>query len=187
MNARYTWTIALLLLTMLSCITGLSWAATPFEQLRISRELAGTPMPPFELKALDGKLINSSTLKGRVVLLNFWATWCGPCKEEMPSLAKLKHHFRNNDLCLLTITADLQPEAIKAFLKILKVDFPVLLDKTNDVSHAYMARALPLTVLIDQEGKLIGKAMGPRQWDSPEAIAMLEDLLENPTAQPSPN
>ncbi len=178
MNARYTWVIALLLLTMLIFSTGLSWAANPFDQLRISRELAGTPMPPFELKALDGKLLHSSTLKGQVVLLNFWATWCGPCKEEMPALAKLKHHFSNKDFLLLTITADLQPEAITAFLKILKVDFPVLLDRTNEVSHAYMARALPLTVLIDQEGKLIGKAMGPREWDSPEAIAMIKHLLE---------
>ncbi|WP_447968890.1 TlpA family protein disulfide reductase [Nitrospira sp. M1] len=181
---RHTWMIALLLLTMMGFPTALSWAANPFDQLRISRELAGTTMPPFTLEALDGTQVHSSQLKGQIVLLNFWATWCGPCKEEMPALATLNQHFSNTDFLLLTITADLQPEAIQAFLNILKVDFPVLLDKTNAVSHAYMARALPLTVLIDKEGKLIGKAMGPRDWDSPDAIAMIEHLLEtsNPTS-----
>ncbi len=137
-------------------------------------------MPPFKLQALDGTHVRSENLIGKVVLLNFWATWCGPCKDEMPALGKLTQRFKQEDFFLLTITTDVQPKAIRAFLNILNVDFPVLLDPTQEVSHAYMARALPLTVLIDKNGKLIGKAMGPREWDSPASIALITQLINKP-------
>ena len=135
-------------------------------------------MPPFQLETLDGTMMQSASFKGRIVLLNFWATWCGPCKDEMPSLGKLSDRFKGQDVQILTITADLQPEAIKAFLKILNLDLPVLLDATQRVSRDYMARALPLTVVIGKDGKLIGRAMGPREWDSQTAIALIEHLLD---------
>ncbi|MGB0909752.1 MAG: TlpA family protein disulfide reductase [Nitrospirales bacterium] len=137
-------------------------------------------MPPFELQTLDGTHVRSANLKGKVLLLNFWATWCGPCKDEMPSLGKLSQRFKQEDFLVLTITTDIQPKTIQSFLEILNVDFPVLLDTTQEVSHAYMARALPLTVLVDKDGQLIGKAMGPREWNSPASIALISQLLDKP-------
>ena len=180
MKSLYTWTMLFTLLMCLFLNTGSSWASNPLDQLRISQEQAGTLMPPFELKTLEGNVLRSASLKGRVVLLNFWATWCGPCKDEMPALGKLKQRFNKKDFLLLTITTDLQPKAIKAFLNILNVDFPVLLDHTQEVSQVYMARALPLTVLIGKDGRLIGRAMGPREWDSPASIALIAHLIDEP-------
>ncbi len=180
MRRRYTGTRILFLLGLVVLSGTSSWASNPIDQLRISRAPAGTDMPRFELKTLDGTLVRSSSFLGKVVLLNFWATWCGPCKDEMPSLGKLKNRFKEEDFLLLTITTDLQPKAIQTFLKILDVDFPVLLDHSQAVSHAYMARALPLTVLIGKEGQIYGKAMGPREWDSPSAIALIKHLIDDP-------
>ncbi len=137
-------------------------------------------MPPFELQTLDGTSVHSSSLRGNVVLLNFWAIWCGPCKDEMPALGRLQQRFKEEDFLLLTITTDQQPKAIRAFLNMLNVDFPVLMDDTREVSVAYKARALPLTVLIGKEGRLLGKAMGPREWDSPASIALIKHLINEP-------
>ncbi|GJL55583.1 MAG: thioredoxin [Nitrospirales bacterium] len=165
------------MLTPLFLNVGQIWASTDFETFQISREQAGTPMPPFELKTLKGTVVRSTSLKGRLVLLNFWATWCGPCKDEMPALGRLQEQLHDEDFQLLTITSDLQPEAIKAFLNILSVDFPVLLDETQDVSRTYMAQALPLSVLIGKDGRIIGRAMGPRAWDDLAMIAFMKLLL----------
>ena len=137
-------------------------------------------MPSFELKTLQGTVIRSASLKGRLVLLNFWATWCGPCKDEMPALGRLQERLHDEDFQLLTITSDLQAKAIRAFLSMVNVDIPVLLDETQAVSNAYMARALPLSVLIGKDGRMIGRAMGPRDWDSPSMIAFIQRLLREP-------
>ena len=160
---------------------GHSHAANPIETLRLSREHAGTPMTHFVLPTVEGQIIRSEDFAGRVVILNFWATWCGPCKDEMPALARLDQRFNQEDFLLLTITTDLQTQAIKTFLEILNIDIPVLLDEHQEVSHAYMARALPLTVVIDRDGRLIGKAMGPREWDSPASMALIQQLLDGIT------
>ena len=178
MKGRNVNILSVLLLGLGLLCTSQSLASTPFDQLRISRELAGTIMPPFELQTLDGTSVRSSSLRGKVVLLNFWATWCGPCKDEMPALGRLKKHFEKEDFLLLTITTDQQPHAIRSFLNILNVDFPVLLDDSREVSVAYRARALPFTVLIGKDGQLLGKAMGPREWDSPASIALITQLLD---------
>jgi thiol-disulfide isomerase/thioredoxin len=134
-------------------------------------------MPPFSLTTLDGRSVHSKDLKGKVVLLNFWATWCGPCKEEMPSLERLRRQFTPQEFALLTVTTDLQREGIKLFLSHLGLGLPVLLDEDKETSAAFMVRGLPTTVLIGQDGTVIGRAVGPRDWDSPDAIALVASLL----------
>ena len=134
--------------------------------------------PSFVLSTMDGRTIDSSELRGKVVLLNFWATWCGPCKEEMPAMQRLREAFPHADFALLAVTTDQQHDAITAFANGLRLSFPILQDETKDVSAAFGVRGLPTTVILDREGRLVGRAIGPRRWDSPEVIALFKDLLQ---------
>jgi thiol-disulfide isomerase/thioredoxin len=150
----------------------------PFAALRVTRLAAGVPVAAFDLKALDGGTIRSNELAGKVVLLNFWATWCGPCKEEMPSLARLQSQFDSTRFQVVTVTTDMHPRGIKQFLDHLGIHLPVLFDETEDVSRSFMVRGLPTTVLIAQDGRAVGRAVGPRAWDSEESVALMRHVLE---------
>lgn len=150
----------------------------PFAAMRVTRLPTAVPMATFDLKALDGGTIRSKELDGKVILLNFWATWCGPCKEEMPSLAKLQAQFDSTRFQVVTVTTDIHPRGIKQFLDHLGIHLPVLFDESEDVSRAFMVRGLPTTVLITQDGRTIGRAVGPRAWDSEESVALVRHVLE---------
>jgi thiol-disulfide isomerase/thioredoxin len=146
----------------------------------MSRFPAGSVAVPFELTTLDGKIVKSSELTGKVVVLNFWATWCGPCKEEMPALARLQQRLDASRFALLTVTTDLQRHGIAHFLAQQGVSLPVLFDEDQEVSRSYMVRGLPTTVVIAKDGTLIGRAVGPRVWDSQEIVAALEQVGRRP-------
>ncbi len=150
----------------------------PFAAMRVTRLPTAVPMAAFDLKALDGGTIRSKELGGKVILLNFWATWCGPCKEEMPSLAKLQAQFDPTRFQVVTVTTDMHPRGIKQFLDHLGIHLPVLFDESEDVSRAFMVRGLPTTVLIAQDGRAVGRAIGPRAWDSEESVALVRHVLE---------
>ncbi len=159
------------------CAAGSASAEDALALLKIGRVETGTVAMPFALNALDGSRVQLADLKGKVVVLNFWATWCGPCKEEMPALGRLRQQLDPARFVLLTITTDLQREGIKQFLANLRVQVPVLFDEDHDVSHAYLVRALPTTVFIDRQGTVIGRAIGPRDWDTPEAVRAVQSLM----------
>ena len=146
--------------------------------LKIARVLPGTVAAPFDLKTLDGKSVQLADMKGKVVVMNFWATWCGPCKEEMPAFERLRQKLDPEHFAVLTITTDLQRDGIKHFLANLNVQLPVLFDEDQDVSHAYLVRALPTTVLIDRQGTLVGRAVGPRDWDAPQTVQVLQGMMQ---------
>jgi thiol-disulfide isomerase/thioredoxin len=155
-----------------------AWADDLLAAVKIARVAPGTAAAPFDLTSLDGRSLQLADLKGKVVLVNFWATWCGPCKEEMPAFERLRQQLDPTRFALLTITTDLQREGIKQFLANLHVHLPVLFDDNQDVSQAYLVRALPTTVLIDGRGALVGRAVGPREWDSAQAIHLLQGMME---------
>ena len=146
--------------------------------LKIGSVPPGTVAAPFELTSLDGKSVPMQQFAGKLVVLNFWATWCGPCKEIMPAFERLRQKLDPDRVSLLTVTTDLQREGIKHFLTSLDVHLPVLFDEDQEVSRAYMVRALPTTVIISRQGMVVGRALGPRDWDSPEAVRYIERLLE---------
>jgi thiol-disulfide isomerase/thioredoxin len=163
----------------LAAVGGLA-DSDPFAALKLSRLGAGTEAPPFALPALgEPDPLRSEDLLGKVVLLNFWATWCGPCKEEMPALQRLQQHFSSKPFAVVAVTADLQPAAIRAFLTQVGATFPNALDEHQDVSRAYWIRGLPTTVIIDRQGRVVGRAVGPRAWDGPDAAALIERLLDS--------
>jgi len=152
--------------------------ADPFSALGVTRVTAGAPTVAFDLKALDGATLGSQDLTGKVVLLNFWATWCGPCREEMPSLARLQSQFDPAQVRVVTVTTDVYPQGIKQFLDHLGIDLPVLFDEDQELSRRLMVRGLPTTVLIGQDGHAIGRAVGPRSWDSRESVALVRQVLD---------
>ncbi|MGH7205781.1 MAG: TlpA family protein disulfide reductase [Nitrospiraceae bacterium] len=134
--------------------------------------------PSFALKTMDGQSVNSESLRGKVVMINFWATWCGPCREEMPALQRLRQRFKANEFELLAVTTEQQKEAIDGFVKALGLTFPIVLDETTDVSAAFGVRGLPTTVLIGKNGQVLGRAVGPRGWDSREAVSLIRSVME---------
>jgi thiol-disulfide isomerase/thioredoxin len=159
-------------------VTEPSGASDSFSALKMSRLPAGMQAVPFELTSLDGTQVRLSDLAGKVVLVNFWATWCGPCKEEMPSLARLQRQLDPKKFVLLTVTTDLQRQGIAQFLSHAGVTLPVLFDEDQEVSRSFLVRGLPTTVVVGRDGTVLGRAIGPRVWDSPEAVAMIRQAME---------
>jgi thiol-disulfide isomerase/thioredoxin len=136
------------------------------------------PAPSFlSLKTLNGRGLDPATVQGKVVVVNFWATWCGPCKEEMPSLQRLQEAFSPSEVVVLAVTTDQQEQAMTVFARNLGLSLPILLDENKEVSAAFGVRGLPTTVILGPDGRTVGRAVGPRQWDGRQAVALLKGLL----------
>ena len=139
----------------------------------------GENAPNFTLKNLDGKEISLSQFRGKHVLVNFWATWCGPCKIEMPSLEALYERFKDKNFALVAISNDMfGANIVKPFVKTHKINFPVLLDQRLKVSNAFGVVSLPTTFMIDPQGKIIGALFGAEDWVTPSNILYFENLLQ---------
>ena len=162
-----------------SLLYGASTGADPFAAFGVTHMTPGAQETAFDLKALGGATLGSQELAGKVVVLNFWATWCGPCKEEMPSLARLQSQFDPAQVRVVTVTTDLYPQGIKQFLDHLGINLPVLFDEDQELSRRFMVRGLPTTVLIGRDGHAIGRAVGPRSWDSRDSVALLQQVLDH--------
>ena len=134
--------------------------------------------PDICLEDLQGKKWELKHLKGKVVFLNFWATWCGPCKEEMPSMEELCKQFKDKDFVFLTISVDYAGvKPVKEYIEKNRYTFPVLIDPKGKTLDLFEVRGIPTTFLIDQKGGLIGKAIGPRDWKRPEVVSVVNLLL----------
>jgi len=116
------------------------------------RAAVGRPAPVFEVLTLDGKTTGIEHLKGRVVLIDFWATWCEPCLEELPELNVLYKDFKAQGLEILAISVDRERENIEKFLKEFPLDFPVIHDKGKKIANRFKPRAMPTAFIVDQEG-----------------------------------
>jgi thiol-disulfide isomerase/thioredoxin len=112
------------------------------------------PAPQFSLKSLDGDTVALSDLKGQVVMINFWATWCGPCRQEMPHLEALHQRYGNLGFTLLGVNVEDNPEGATKFLQETPVSFPILFDPKNEVSKLYKVIAMPSTVLVARDGSM---------------------------------
>jgi peroxiredoxin len=139
----------------------------------------GSAAPGFELPDLEGtRRLRLADLRGRVVLLNFWATWCKPCEDEMPAMERLYHRLRGPEFELVAISVDTDPEAVARFRERLGLSFPILLDPRSEVSRAYQTTGYPESFLIDRAGNLASQRfVGPRAWDDPDYVAVVERVL----------
>ncbi len=112
------------------------------------------PAPNFKLSARDGSQISLAGLQGDVVMINFWATWCGPCRQEMPHLEALYQRYNSLGFTLLGVNVEADPKGAEAWLAETPVSFPILLDSQNDVTKLYDVIAMPSTVLVDRTGNI---------------------------------
>ncbi len=138
--------------------------------------------PDFAVPDLAGQAVRLSNLRGKVVLLNLWTTWCPPCREEMPSMERLFRQLRDRGFVLLAVSQDEAGKAAVApFVRDLGLTFPVLVDPEHQVGDRYQVWGYPESFIIDREGRVVERVIGPRQWDAPAQVEALEALLRAPT------
>jgi peroxiredoxin len=114
---------------------------------------------------------------GQVVLVNFWATWCKPCEDEMPAMERLYQALHPEGFEMLAISVDQEGERVGPFLERMQVTFPILLDPDQAVSRLYQTTGFPESLLVDRDGRLVERYVGPRDWDAPIFVERIRDLL----------
>lgn len=140
--------------------------------------VVGTFAPDFRLKTLKGEAAALSDYRGKIVLINFWATWCGPCKAEMPSMEALYRSYPREDFEILAVSIDIDPAApIQQFIEDFGFTFPVLLDETFQVNDQYQVRVVPTSVVVDRKGIVTHRLLGAKDWNDPDAKLFLEKLI----------
>ena len=144
----------------------------------------GVVVPPLQALDLQGKTWRLADLRGRAVLLNFWATWCPPCRAEMPSLQQLAEIYGPEQLQVLALNVGEGPRRITQYLQSSGLNLTVLLDPRSEIARAWGANALPTTYLIDSEGRPRQRLRGEVDWTSREAQALIEPLLPRPAQGP---
>jgi len=132
--------------------------------------------PNFRLEDQEGRFVQLTDYKGKVVIINFWATWCPPCRKEMPSMQRAWEKLQKEDIAMLAINVGEDSDAIFAFTAEYPVEFPLLMDKTSGVSREWRVRGLPSTYVIDPQGRIIYRAIGGREWDAPELLEQIRAL-----------
>ncbi|MBI5044108.1 MAG: TlpA family protein disulfide reductase [Nitrospirae bacterium] len=137
------------------------------------------PAPDFALKDTSGKKISLSSYKGRVIMINFWATWCPPCRQEMPSMEALFKEYNKRGFEVLAISSDSQGEKIvKPFMEFYELTFSALMDADGEVHSLYGVTSIPTTYIVDKNGNIVQKIMGPRDWKDKNTKGMIEKLLQ---------
>jgi peroxiredoxin len=144
---------------------------------------AGQPAPGFDLPLLDGGSVSLASLRGRVVLLNFWATWCAPCEAEMPAMQRLSTTLAGKDFALVAVSVDAGTDEVQQFQKRLGLSFPIALDPAKSVSSQYQSYRYPESYLIDREGHILSRYIGPRDWDSAVYVDRIRRVIAGAGAE----
>lgn len=149
-------------------------------KLNLSGYRPGTKPPEFNGTTADGRTVSLASLRGKVVLLNFWATWCQECRPEMPLFEQLHRDFAAQGLSVIGINAREGTVAIRGYAKELGLTFPLVLDSKGEINAAYGVIGLPSTFLIGRDGRAVALAVGPREWGSEQARTLIRALLAEP-------
>lgn len=137
------------------------------------------PAPDFTLTDMQGEAVSLSQYRGKVILLNFWAGWCPPCRAEMPSMEKLYRQLKDRDFVILAVNVEEGGRAaVQDFTREIPVSFPILLDTAQTVSRLYRVRGLPQSYIIDREGKIVQQVTGGMDWNSPDVVRFLSSLMK---------
>lgn len=183
---------AVFALTISKQLQGSSETATqsPPDQPPADGNLEGQAAPGFQLSNLQGQTVKLSDYQGKIVFLNFWATWCEPCKEEMPSMQRLREKMANRPFEILAVSLDPNPATeVPAFesKNKLKLNFPVLQDpEQNTAKNLYRTTGVPESFIIGADGKVIKHVIGAYEWDNAQIMAYFEDLLKAAEKQAAP-
>ena len=185
-------TVFLLLVLVVSGLIGTSFlhkdlfANTENQKLGpLFSDMGVLPIPmdtePLEITLSDptGRPVSLSEFRGKIVFINFWTTWCLACVIEMPSMEKLHQRFKDKDFIMVAINLQESAARVKQFYEEYKLTFTALLDITGDVGAALGIRSIPTTFILDKNGRIIGKALGPREWESKKSIALFEYLTDS--------
>jgi peroxiredoxin len=149
-----------------------------FEQ---KKSAVGYLAPDFNLRNLKGNYQSLESFSGQVVVLNFWATWCVPCRVEMPSFEKLYRRYRSEGVVVLAVTLDKNSkQKVESFVDEYGISFPILLDEEGKVERLYPSMTIPFTYVIDREGRVVARVDGAKNWGSNETFEAVEYLLKKP-------
>jgi cytochrome c biogenesis protein CcmG/thiol:disulfide interchange protein DsbE len=179
--SRTRWNILIIVLL----IAGLAWIwvnRLPAGDVSATSALppapaVGHPAPDFTLTTAAGETFKLSELRGIPVVLNFWATWCPPCRDEMPSMERLHKLLGGRDLEIVAVDLQEPKDTVQKFVKDNSLTFTVLLDARGAVGGAWGAQSIPTTYLIDRKGRILARSVGGRQWDSADMVALFEAVL----------
>jgi peroxiredoxin len=155
----------------------------------------GSEAPDFELPRLEPQgpaaesaapdaehgTLSLSDLEGRVVLLNFWATWCEPCESEMPAMERLYREIPRDRFELVAVSIDAERGAVEAFQEEYQLSFPIVLDRDQATYKTYQTMGVPESLLIDQQGRVVERYVGPKEWDAREYVDRLRELIDGTT------
>lgn len=161
--------------TILILLLCLSWLIVSCGQGSVAT--VGSPAPDFDTVDLKGEVWSLSELKGKVVFLNFWATWCPPCREEMPSMERLYAKLPKDKFEMIALFNKDEKPAVRKFVSQLELTFPILSDEYNFAGTKYGLTGLPETFIIDKQGIIREKFIGPVEWDSPKIVDMLTKYI----------
>lgn len=180
---RPEWTVLPALLTLaFLLLPGLATAQSdpPALSYRLTPLAAPVPAEPFELEDMDGNRHSLADYRGKVVLINFWGTWCPPCVEEMPSLERLYQRLSDKSFMVLAINQWENTDHVFAFMGQIDVfpSFPILFDPDSEVSEAFGVKGLPTSFLLDRSGRVVYRAVGGRQFDHPDMVELIGALLD---------
>ena len=171
------------LVAALGFLIGIPSAAIAVDLPPLSHSLtkqAPKPAPALKLNDINGKTHDLAQLKGRVVLINFWATWCPPCRREMPSMERLTQQLKGEAFSVLAVDVGEDVDTIGLFTSQLdtNLSFPILLDSRSQTMQAWKVAGLPTTYLIDKQGRVVASAIGGREFDHPDIIRAIHELLK---------
>ena len=156
-------------------------AQLPLPELSHELTRLTTPIaaPDFQLEDMDGEKYSLESYRGKVVILNFWATWCPPCRREIPSMEALYQTFKDEAFAILAINEWETEDHVFAFMGELPVEpgFPILFDPDSEVAQSFGVKGLPTTLLLDTQGKILYRAVGGRDFDHPEVKKIIRELL----------
>ena len=179
MRQRAMWQMTTVMATLSLLLLGKAAVAAQdlFEAMGMAK-LPEKTAPDFTLPNSDEKQISLRQYRGKVVFLNFWATWCIPCREEMPALEQLHQTFQPQDLIVLAIDLKEGAEQVKTFFQKHTLSFPALLDHNGSVFRDYSVTGMPTTYLIGRDGRLLARGVGGRDWTRAEGQELIRDLLK---------
>jgi peroxiredoxin len=154
--------------------------AALYYQQHQAQERAGFPAPDFTLRDLSGQAHRLADFRGKVVFLNIWATWCPPCRMEMPSMERLYRRLQGKDFVMLAVSEDEDGyRTVQPFVEQMGLTFPVLLDEKGIVPQRYGVTGYPETFVIDRDGEVIQHTIGPEDWQSEQVLDYFVRLLDH--------
>ena len=160
-----------MLAVVLLSITSVSFSA------ELLTALPGKPEPPgFKLPNMDGKMVDLKHYRGQPVIINFWATWCPPCREELPSMNRAWAKIKDEGIAMVAINVGEGEDTIFAFTGDYPIDFDLLLDISGEIIAKWPIKGLPTTFVLDADGRLVYRAIGGREWDSDELLDKVRAL-----------